>query len=127
MSLVKNFTADELLRLPDDGFRYELIHGELRRMSPAGSKHGVVAMNIALSLGSHVRTHALGRVFAAETGFLLSQDPDHVRAPDSAFVRKERADEVGDTEKFWPGPPDLAVEVISPSDTYTDVEERVFD
>ena len=62
---------------------------------------------------------------AAETGFLLSRDPDHVRAPDVAFVRRERVEAVGYTHGFFPGAPDLAVEVISPSDRYTEVDEKV--
>ncbi len=52
---------------------------------------------------------------AAGTGFILASDPDTVRAPDVAFVRRDRAEAVGRTERFWPGPPDFAIEVISPS------------
>lgn len=120
-------TADELLRMPDDGFRYELIRGELKQMTPAGGRHGRVAMNVALSLGNHVRAHDIGTVYAAETGFRLAADPDTVRAPDVAFVRKERADALAETEGFLPGAPDLAVEVISPGDTYTEVEGKVLE
>lgn len=120
-------TADDLLRMPDDGFRYELVRGELRKMSPAGHKHGRFSANVTSSLGPHVRTNNLGAVFAAETGFWISSDPDTVRAPDVAFVSKKRLDEVGDVEGYWPGAPDLVVEVISPSDTYTEVEEKVLE
>ena len=74
-----------------------------------------------------MRDHNLGVVYAAETGFKLASDPDTVRAPDVAFIRRDRVEEVGDIEGFWPGAPDLAVEVISPSDTYADVQEKVFD
>ncbi len=80
-----------------------------------------------LSLGQHVTAHKLGEVYAAETGFKLASNPDHVRAPDAAFVGRERVAAVGDAEGFWPGAPDLAVEVVSPSDTFADVEEKVFD
>jgi Uma2 family endonuclease len=76
-------------------------------------------------LAQYVQAHDLGEVFAAETGFKLAANPDTVRAPDVAFVRRERADEVGDTDGYWPGAPDLAVEVISPGDLYTEVEETV--
>jgi Uma2 family endonuclease len=120
-------TADELLRMPDDGFRYELVQGELRRMTPAGNEHGRVAMNIGISLGSYVKTHDLGTVYAAETGFRLAEDPDTVRAPDVAFVSRTRVEAVGKVEGFWPEAPDLAVEVVSPGDSYTEVEEKVFD
>lgn len=120
-------TAEELLRMPDDGFRYELVRGELRRMSPAGPRHGRVVINITTPLDQHVRAHSLGTVYAAETGFQLAADPDLVRAPDVAFVSRERVEAVGDVESYWPGAPDLAVEVISPHDTYTAVEEKVYD
>jgi Uma2 family endonuclease len=119
-------TAEELLRLPDDGFRYELIRGELRKMAPAGHQHGRIAINATTPLDQHVRAHNLGTVYAAETGFKLASNPDVVRAPDVAFIRRERVEEVGDVEGYWPGAPDLAIEVISPSDTYTDVQETIF-
>ena len=120
-------TAEELLRISDDGLRRELIHGEVTTMAPAGHQHGRIAQRIAALLWQHVAAHQLGEVYAAETGFKLASNPDHVRAPDAAFVRRERVVAVGDVEGFWPGAPDLAVEVISPSDSFADVEEKVFD
>ena len=120
-------TADDLLRMPDDGFRYELVRGELRKMSPAGQKHGRIAMIVATQLANHVSANNLGAVYAAGTGFLLSSNPDTVRAPDVAFISQERLDKVGEVEGYWPGSPDLAVEVISPSDTYAEVEEKVLE
>jgi Uma2 family endonuclease len=120
-------TADELLRMPDDGFRYELVRGELRRMTPAGSEHGRIAMSFSWRLAQHVQENRLGAVYAAETGFVLARNPDTVRAPDVAFVNRERLEEAGETEGYWPGAPDLAVEVISPGDLYAEVEEKVFD
>jgi len=118
-------TAEELLRLPDDGQRHELIAGEMRAMAPSGFEHGRRTARFATSLGPYVLAHGLGEVLAAETGFLLSRDPDTVRAPDVAFVGRERADAVGEVTGYWPGAPDLAVEVISPSDLYTEVEDKV--
>lgn len=120
-------TADDLLRMPDDGFRYELVEGNLREMAPAGHQHGRIAINVSTPLAQHVKANNLGVVYAAETGFKLASNPDTVRAPDVAFVRRERLESVGDSEGFWPGAPDLAVEVVSPGDRYTDVEEKVFD
>jgi Uma2 family endonuclease len=118
-------TAEELLSLPDDGFRYELVKGELRQMSPAGHNHGRIAMRLAVPLGQHVEENGLGEVYAAETGFTLTTDPDTVRAPAVSFIRQERVNEVGDRKGYWPGAPDLAVEVMSPSDTVGEVEEKV--
>ncbi len=120
-------TADELLHMPDDGFRYELVRGELRRMTPAGSEHGRITVRITWRLAKHVEENQLGTVYAAETGFRLAANPDTVRAPDVAFVSRERVEAVGEVDGFWPEAPQLAVEVISPSDSYADVEEKVFD
>ena len=120
-------TADELFMMPDNGFRYELVRGEVRRMPPAGSEHGAVIMNMGTPLDQFVKAHGLGVVFGAETGFKIASDPDTVRAPDLAFVRRERIPEEGIPRGFWPGAPDLAVEVVSPGDTYTEVEEMVHD
>ncbi len=120
----KLMTAHDLLIMPGDDFRYELVRGELRRMAPAGHEHGGVAMNIAAPLGMYVKQQSLGRVYAAETGFILSRDPDTVRAPDVAFVSKERLADLN-RKGYFPGAPDLAVEVVSPNDVYAEVEEKV--
>ena len=122
-----NVTAKQLFQMPDKGFRYELLKGELKKMTPAGSKHGVVVINLTLPLADHVKTNHLGLVLGAETGFKITSDPDTVRAPDLAFVPHERIPPTGVPEGFWPGPPDLAVEVLSPTDTTYDVEEKIAD
>lgn len=120
-------TAEDLLKMPDDGFRYELVRGEIKKMAPAGHSYGRIVMNISTPLDQYVRANGLGVVYAAETGFILSSNPDLVRAPVVAFVRQERVREVGNVEGYWPGAPDVAIEVISPYDAYTEVEEKVFD
>jgi Uma2 family endonuclease len=120
-------TANELLRMPDDGFRYELVQGALRRMSSAGFRYGRLIMNIAASLDHHVRAQRLGVVCAAETGFLLATDPDTVRAADVAFIRQERLDLAAEPEGYWPGAPDLVVEVVSLNDLSTEVDAKVTD
>ena len=126
MALTKRgMTAEELLRLPDDGLRHELVYGELRTMAPSGGEHGWVASNAHDSLSPFVRSRQLGHAFAAETGFLLARNPDLVRAPDVAFVRQERVEVVGRVRGYWPGAPDLAVEVVSPHDRPAEVEEKV--
>lgn len=127
MTTTQAITADELLQMPDDGFRYELLKGVLVKMAPAGSEHGKLAMRLGWRLAQHVESQKLGIVYAAETGFQLASNPDTVRAPDVAFVRQERVAEAGEAKGFWPGAPDLAVEVVSPSDTYTAVEDKVLD
>ena len=118
-------TADELRRLPRGRHRYELIRGELKKMAPAGNEHGALAAIVTGFLIVHVRAHKLGKVYAAETGFKLATNPDTVRAPDAAFIRQARLDEVGPVQGYWPGAPDLVVEIVSPNDLYTEVSEKV--
>jgi Uma2 family endonuclease len=122
---VQRITAEELLRMPDDGMRRELVRGELHEMAPSGHTHGRVVMKFSWPLGQYVEEHDLGAVYAAETGFLLATDPDTVRAPDVSFVRRDRLALASEAKGYFPGAPDLAVEVISPGDVYTEVEEKV--
>ncbi len=70
-------TADQLLRAGEIG-RCELVGGELRMMSPAGFRHGVVTARIAAAMASHAEPRCLGTVLAAETGFLIARDADTV-------------------------------------------------
>lgn len=118
-------TAEDLWKQVDDGYRYELVKGVIRRMPPAGFEHGIRAAKIGARLNAYVEKHKLGYVCGAETGFKISQDPDTVRAPDAAFVRQVTIDARGISKGYWEGAPDLAVEVISPGDTYTEVAEKV--
>jgi len=119
----KLMTADELLAMPDDGMKHELVRGELITMSPAGSDHGKIIWRIARSLGNYAAERGLGEIHF-DTGFILARNPDTVRVPDVPFVRTARElDEQG----FYPACPDIAVEVMSPTDRYTDVREKVHD
>ena len=97
-------------------------------MTPAGHVHGLVAARVAARLLNFVEEHNLGQVYAAETGFLLRQSPDTVRAPDAAFVARRRLAAMTLQPKgYFPGPPDLAVEVLSRSDTDRDVSDKTTD
>ncbi len=115
-------TAEQLLRATEIG-RSELVAGELRTLIPAGGQHGRIAFDIGHELGQHVKPRKLGMLFAAETGFLLSRDPDTVRAPDVAFVSADRPPlpERG----YYPGAPDVVVEVLSPDDRPGYVRDRI--
>ena len=119
----KLMSADELLQLPDDGTRYELVDGELITMSPSSRRHGMIAGRIAGHLSGYVRPRRLGEVLVADAGFVLRRGPDTVRCPDVSFVQQGRSIE----DAFVSGAPDLAVEVISSSDTYTEVDAKVRD
>jgi Uma2 family endonuclease len=119
-----HIAAEELLRMPDDGSHYELVRGKLRRMTPAGNRHGYIAGELFAELRNHVKANNLGRTYAAETGFKVASDPDTVRAPDAAFISRQQVEKTGSTEGYWPGAPDLAVEVVSPNDTHSEVVEK---
>lgn len=121
----KLVTAEELLRLPDDGYRYELLEGELRKMTPPGYEHGAITLSVAWRLAQFVTERNLGQVLAAETGFILGHDPDTVRAPDVAFVSKEQIHRCGSPVSYFPEAPALAVEVVSPDDTAEEVDSKI--
>ena len=113
MSTKTLWTAEMLEQLPDDSFRYELDDGELIKMSPGNLTHAQVAAKIISRLGPFVEENDLGAFLALDPGFVLSRDPDTLRAPDVAFVRKERLAGLPQTG-FPEIAPDLAIEVISP-------------
>jgi Uma2 family endonuclease len=118
-------TAEELIEFPNDDYKYELVEGELIRMAPTGGEHGVLTISLGYLLYSHVKAQDLGIVCGAETGFVLRRTPDTVRAPDVSFVTKERIPASGVPKTYWPFAPDLAVEVVSPSDRFDEVQTKV--
>lgn len=122
---LSTLTAAELAALPEDEFRYDLLEGELLRMSPASGPHGRIGYLFLRRLGDFVEQHDLGDLFLAETGFQISSNPDTVLAPDVAFVKRERARSIKNVEGFVPLAPDLVVEVQSPSDRATHVQAKV--
>jgi Uma2 family endonuclease len=117
----KLMTAEELWAMPDDVHR-ELVRGELISMSPAGEEHSRIARRLLIRLGSFVEQHKLGESYGTDLGYILERSPDTVREPDVSFVRAERATR---TTKLLQGAPDLAIEVISPNDTRSEVGEKV--
>jgi Uma2 family endonuclease len=112
-------TAEDLARLPEDGWLYELIDGRLVRMSPPGGEHGDLAMDLGAALRVYTKDRGLGRTLGAETGFHVSPpgQTDTVLAPDVAFIRADRVPPRDSLEwrGFWRLAPDLVVEVASPS------------
>lgn len=94
-------------------------------MSPFGWRHGIVVDSVEHLIGAFVRRHNLGRGFGAETGFLLKRDPDTVRAPNYAFVANQNLPAKEPVEAFWPGAPDLVVEVLSPDNRMGEVNEKI--
>ena len=119
--LKKIFTADDLLNLSEsasDGRTYELVEGKLYEMPPPSSRHGEVTSNIDFLLQTHVRQYRLGRVLAGDPGFVLGRNPDTVRGPDVAYLSYQRFPANEELPiHYGDFIPDLAVEVVSPSDT----------
>jgi Uma2 family endonuclease len=109
-------TAKVLVKLPPERSCGELIRGKFFHKPFSDQVHGYIAANILGFLDIHIRKTRVGRVFMTGTGFILARNPDTVRAPDAAFVRAERLVSQPATG-FFDGAPDLAVEVISPSET----------
>lgn len=122
---LRTMTAAELIRMPEDGYRYELIEGELHQMAPPGFLHGLIGNDLSWRLAQYVQANGPGVVLAAETGFLLDRNPDTVRAPDIAFVSTSQLDRHGLPEGYFPEAPALAVEVVSPSDTAEEVDSKI--
>jgi Uma2 family endonuclease len=119
-------TIEEFERLPDEDCRMELVRGVVVREPRARFEHGRKHADVVYVLRRHVEEHPVGKVCGAETGFILSTDPPTVRAPDAAFVAAARIP-AGGVEGFFPGAPDLAVEIVSPSSTASDIQAKVFD
>jgi Uma2 family endonuclease len=117
-------TAHELFEYSHEPYRQELIDGILYEVEPPGAEHGAVAAQIGFDLMRHVVDAQLGIVFPSEVGFRLTSDPDTVRAPDVAFISRDRAAAMGTPKGYWPGPPDLAIEVVSHHDRRRKVEAK---
>ena len=117
-------TAEELVQMPDSGQRYELMDGELIAVSPAFTDHSWTVQEIARLIGNFVVEHSLGEVFGADAGFRLSQSPDTVLSPDVSFVSNRRLPPSQDWHGYLPIAPDLALEVLSPSNTAKEMAEK---
>ena len=124
MSTKTLLTSEDLWKIVADGSRYELSGGELVPMTPVGWRHGSIVIRLGRWLDQHVDQKGLG-VVSTEVGFRLTRNPDTVRAPDVAFVARSRIPKGSLPEKFVDFPPDLAVEVLSPEDTASEVLRKV--
>lgn len=120
---VKSWTDAELMALPKDGYKRELLQGEII-MSPAGSEHGRISFLVAAAIDRHASRLGLGLVLDSSTGFRLT--PDDLLSPDAAFVSKARLLGLKRLPRgFFPGAPDLVVEVLSPSDTTERMHDKL--
>ena len=117
MVTTRQATVDELLAIEDDGHQYELLNGEIQRMSPAGGEASNLAFGLGARIWIHVTDHDLGKVFGADGTFVLFEDPPTAVAADVAFVRTARLPPASELPRPLHLAPDLAIEVVSPSDT----------
>jgi Uma2 family endonuclease len=110
-----------LARMGERDFDFELVRGRLVPVSPGGAEHGALTGHLTVRLGAFVEARNLGRVYAAETGYVLARNPDVVRAPDVSLIRRERLPRGRIRPGFVNGPPDFAVEVRSPDQTLAEL------
>ncbi len=125
----KHVTPDEFLEYPyllSDG-KAELVRGNLYVFPPAGGPHGRTSTNLVLLLGAYVEPRGLGWVFADSVGYELLALPRTVRVPDVSFVQASRLPSDGIEEGLLKFAPDLAVEVLSPSERKKKIEQKLDD
>ncbi len=120
-------TANEFLTHPSAAAASELVRGAVHVMTPASGAHGVVAGTIFAALNAFVEQRQLGMCFPDNTGFQLPGLGDTVRSPDVAFVRMERLPTGGIGTGWMTVAPDLVVEILSPTETTSQLEDKLRD
>lgn len=123
MATTSLITAEEIERLPEDE-RFELIRGERREVSPTSGRHGSMQVRLGARLFPWAEAKQSGELYS-ETGFLITRDPDTLLAPDLAFVRAEHVLPEANQDGFLAQIPDLVVEIVSPSDSHSEVVDKV--
>jgi Uma2 family endonuclease len=122
----KIWTDAEFMALNRDGHRYEIVNGELIDMGNSGAKHGYVCSILMILLGGYVRLHKLGAMFDSSTAFKMKSG--NKRSPDISFIAKERLQGLDDIpDGFLEGAPDLAVEILSPSNTVEEINQKIIE
>lgn len=120
----KIWTDEEFVALPDDGHRYELVNGELVDMGNSGMEHGYIACILTIALGGYVRANKLGAICDSSTAF--THKNGNKRSPDFSFVAKNRLQGLSRPPRgFFQGSPDLAVEILSPSNTVEEIHDKI--
>ncbi len=119
-------TAEALWQMGADADRFELVKGELIEMTPPGGTHGNIAVRLSSRLQNFVSTNQLGKIMV-ESGYLLSNNPDTVRGPDVSFLSTGKIPAGGLPDGYINGAPNLAVEIVSPSDTASIIQDKVQD
>jgi len=120
----KVWTDQEIMSLPDNGYSYEVVDGELVMSPKNNAQHGDATSEILMRMRLHAKTHRLGRVFDSNTGFWMINR--NLRAPDVSFVSQARLPKKL-PKAFLQGAPDFLVEVLSPTNTRREMDERLRD
>jgi Uma2 family endonuclease len=122
-------TADQMLALPDNGMDRELIRGELREspMTLRNRDHSSLNISISYALRHWLQTRPepRGRIVGGEAGFRLKRDPDTFVGIDIAYVSADVVTGTPESFPYFEGPPILAVEILSPSDTQEKIDEKI--
>jgi Uma2 family endonuclease len=122
----KKWTEAELQALPDNGFNYEVVDGELVMSPKNNPEHGYICMRLGSALHTFVEREKLGAMFDSNTGFWMENE--NCRAPDLSFVSKERLRGLKrPARSFFKFAPDLAIEVLSPNNTRAEIQDRLRD
>jgi Uma2 family endonuclease len=122
--IVEIMTAEQLERVHLPGKSTELVRGRLVVREPPGTHHGRIAGRLIIRVGAFVEAHRLGEVFGQDTGFKIATNPDTVRAPDLAFIARDRMSLVG-RRGYAPVAPDLVAEILSPDDRPGEVIAKI--
>ena len=126
MATTRLMTAEDVVRLQmDNDVHYELIEGELERMSPATPEHAWIETRFASRVGNHVESHSLGTVFGSSAGYFFGHEPDTLLEPDFTFIRADRVPPSADWRAFFEVVPDLVIEIISPSERRAHIDRKV--
>jgi len=124
MAITRTYTAADLFDIEGDE-RYELVDGELHLVTGSAHSSSAIGLNIGAEIRFYLKRHRIGIASGEASGFILARNPDTVLVPDAAFIRNEKLIDGQAYGRHAPYPPDLAVEVMSPSDRRIDLDRKV--
>jgi Uma2 family endonuclease len=122
-SVTPAITLEDFARLPRQGARHEIDAGELLTLPPPKSRHALIALTVLESLQQYLKQRDTHRALP-EAGFILSRDPLTIRQPDVSVISRERI-RATSADSYFEGAPELAVEIVSPSDSAEDLDSKI--
>jgi Uma2 family endonuclease len=122
MTIKRTATLQDLLNMPKDGNKYELVDGEIV-VSPAGMRHSEIAVNISGLIWEFLQKNPIGKVYSSDVGIVFPNG--NVRSPDVTFIGLAKLPEGRSPESFGEIAPDLAVEVLSPNDSLKELGKKI--